>query len=225
MKLNILGIDLGSSATDRTALSVAYVTPTKKTWVEQERDLTRSEYARYGAPFRYEVSHMQRLPLGTSTPDIVGMVSEVIERIPGDTLIVLDITATGKAALDPFQRAGIRNLLPVSLVGGDKLTESDKVLKVPKKDLIGNLKIAFEAGEMKIARSLPDAELLIRELTNFRMTHNIRNTGDLEEWREGESDDLVFAVALSCFGGRWWSERMGTILVDQDEPDFMISPV
>jgi hypothetical protein len=37
----------------------------------------------------------------------------------------------------------------------------------------------------------------------FRMKPKISPwSGDMEEWREGKSDDLVFAVALSCFGGR-----------------------
>jgi hypothetical protein len=224
MKLNVLAVDLGSSAMDRTALSVAHVTPAESTWIEYDEDRNRSDYARYIAPYKYEISHMQRLPLGTGTPDIADTVSEILKRLSGSTLVLIDITAAGRAAIDPFNRAGIRCRM-VSLVGGDTLTESDRVLKVPKKDIIGNLKVAFETGEMKIARSLPDAELLIKELTNFKMTHNIRNTGDLEEWREGESDDLVFAVALSCFGGRWWSESTGSILVGQDQPDFMISPV
>ena len=58
-----------------------------------------------------------------------------------------------------------------------------------------------QTGRLKVAQDLPEAEPFVQELLHFRM--QIKDTGhdSYDAWREGQHDDLLFAVALACWVG------------------------
>jgi hypothetical protein len=224
ISLNVVGVDMGSGM-DLTALSVVSITPTETRFTVQSGYYEYSEFSRYGPPYQYNVRHLERLQIGTSTPETAVRVKKIIQVLSGNTPVIIDITATGRTGIEPFIKSGL-SCMAVTITGGDTTTRSGNYLRIPKRDLIGNLKISFETGQMKIARTLPDSDTLIRELMAFKMKPNISTrAGDMEEWREGTHDDLVFAVALSCFAGRYLCETAGPVLISSSEEKYQISPV
>ncbi len=70
--------------------------------------------------------------------------------------------------------------------------------RVPKKALLRPLVASTEEGRLKVAKGLPEAEALLRELEAFR--RRITESGHSAFEGVGEHDDLVIAVALAC----WW---------------------
>jgi hypothetical protein len=74
----------------------------------------------------------------------------------------------------------------------------DGCYEISKQTLIGGLEVALETKQLKINRCLPEVSHLVDELVNFSNRKTMRGaTGDV--WREGPSDDLIFAVALSLY--------------------------
>jgi hypothetical protein len=94
-------------------------------------------------------------------------------------------------------------LVPVSITAGQLVIEQeDYSFAVPKKDLASHVQVLLQQRRLKIARSLPDAEMLVCELQTFRVKASL-SAETLDAWRERDHDDLVLAVALAC----WWAER------------------
>lgn len=153
------------------------------------------------APAEYHVRHMERFPLGTTYTDQVNRVGVVMRRIPG-IVLVIDQTGVGRAVYDLFRKSGL-SPVGVSIHGGDAATHDGGTWRVPKRDLVAALTVAFQCGELKIASSLPEASTLIKELQNFRVKINPKTAHDsYEAWREGDHDDLVLAVALAVWYGK-----------------------
>jgi hypothetical protein len=71
---------------------------------------------------------------------------------------------------------------------------------VPKKSLISSLQVLLQSRRLKVAPSLPDAQVLVQELELFRMKVTLSET-DAEQWRERPHDDLVLAVAVAAWEG------------------------
>jgi hypothetical protein len=76
---------------------------------------------------------------------------------------------------------------------------------VPKRDLITAGLIALQDGRLKIPTSdaLPETAQLTEELLNYRVRINLRGHDSFEPWREGDHDDLLFALCLSCWAWRF----------------------
>jgi hypothetical protein len=77
---------------------------------------------------------------------------------------------------------------------------------VPKRDLAGGIQVALQTSRLKIAAGLPDTQVLVQELQNFRVKislagHDSYGAGTGEEWRVGAHDDLVLAVAIALWVG------------------------
>ncbi len=70
--------------------------------------------------------------------------------------------------------------------------------RVPKKALLRPLVATTEAGRLKVARDLPEAEAFQVELLAFQRRITARGHDAFQG--VGEHDDLVIAVALAC----WW---------------------
>ena len=169
----IVGADLGQ-AQDPTALAVVER-------VERE----------------FHLRLLERLPLGTPYPAVVERIGAVMEALPAPGDLVVDATGVGRPVLDMLRGAGL-DPVAVSITAGRAVTFDGNIWKVPKRSLVRSLVAAFEAGRLKIARSLRYAGAFARELQAFERRINARGHDAYNG--AGEHDDLVIAVALTT----WW---------------------
>jgi hypothetical protein len=181
-----LGLDLGQTQ-DFTALAVLESQPT-----------TPAE------PPDYALRHLRRFPLGTPYTEIVLAIARLAGTHPlSGSPLVVDQTGVGRAVVDMLRQAA-GWVVPVTITGGHAVTRTeDNSWHVPKKELVTSLQVVMQARRLQIARSLPDAALLVRELQNFQVKITAAANETFGTWRDGQHDDLVLAVALAC----WWGER------------------
>jgi len=157
-------------------------------------------------PPEHALRYLQRFPPGTAYDVIANTIGTLLQStsLPGCT-VVADVKVVG-SKLVPLLRSGVRpaSLIPAVVTNAQSVAEVEGVWQVPKRDLVTGLQILLQAKRLKVARNLPEAEVLVRELSMFRA----RPTQPQEalDWRNGSHDDLVLAVALAC----WWSERCGS---------------
>ncbi len=194
----VSGLDLGQTS-DPTALAVL------------ERRLV--EKAQH-----YNVVHLERFQLGTSYPAIVDRVAGMFDAPPlKGSILAVDQTGVGRAVVDLFRvrRGRGYTLRPITITGGHKASrEENGDFHVPKKDLAGVLQVVLQSSRIKIARSLPHADLLVKELANFRVKITAAANEIFEAWREGDNDDLVLALGMAA----WMAER-GCCGVWEYKPD------
>lgn len=135
---------------------------------------------------------------------------DVAERVAGlmatpqlaeSAALLVDATGVGPAVTDIFTKRGLSHT-PVQVHGGDSVSRSGSVVRVPKRNLVYALVSPFQSGRLKIAASLELAPTLKAELLNFRIKTNAATGHDsYEAWREGDHDDLVFAASLTAWAG------------------------
>ena len=185
----IVGLDLGQAA-DFTAIAVVEV-------------LTGD--GKNGLPLgqSFHVRHLQRIKLGTSYPEIVHQVSTLMGNLKDpEALLAVDATGVGRPVVDLLRQAGLAPLA-ITITAGDKVTHEGKEYRVPKRDLVGALTVAFQGERLKIAASLPDAKTLIAELLSFKVRIDPKTAHDsYDTWREGAHDDLVLATGIAVWAAR-----------------------
>jgi hypothetical protein len=186
----VLGLDLGPAAAF-TALAV----------------VERSDDRDPGVEPAFAVKHLHRFPPGTAYGRIAGAVGELLgtEALAGSP-VVTDVTAVGTGVLDLLREQDARpDPIPVVVTAGHQAERGPNgVWAVPKKDLVTGLQLLLQGRRLAIPAALPDADLLVRELGNFRSKTTLAADPTQAEWREGRDDDLVLAVALGC----WWAARL-----------------
>jgi len=179
-----LGLDLGQ-VSDPTALAI----------VERRERI-------------YAVRYLHRYERGTPyigtqrNPGIVELVRVLCCRppIPGSTLVI-DQTGVGRPVVDSFRaiRAAV-GIVPVTITSGHNArSEPDGSWHTPKKDLAGCVQMLLQSNRLLIAAELQEADILRRELHNFKVKITTAANEVFGTWREGEHDDLVLAVALACW--------------------------
>ena len=72
----------------------------------------------------------------------------------------------------------------------------------PKRDLVTNLQVMLQNGDLRIARGLKEADALTDELMNFK-TKITESGHDVYGARSGTHDDIVLSVAM----GAWLATR------------------
>src|SRR5439155_9551667 len=107
-----LGLDLGQAA-DYTAIAVLERTPSP-----EERRPQRPDYA---------LRYLERPPLGTTYPDIVVRVVELVNTEPlrHRSALVVDQTGVGRPVVDLLIAAGLRPIA-VTITGGDTVTRVEQ---------------------------------------------------------------------------------------------------
>lgn len=184
------GLDLGQPH-EFTALAVV-----EKTTVEQRTGASETTYS---------VRHLERFALSTPYATVFDRVVQMFAAAPlaGNTLVV-DQTGVGAPVLKLLRhRDGCPHMISVTITNAlDPALDGHGGWLVPKLDLVGGLQVLLQSKRLKVAESLAEAGTLVRELTNFRVKPLPVNTTDpLAAWREGQHDDLVFAVALAVWQG------------------------
>lgn len=183
------GLDLGQTQ-DYTALVI----------LEQTIAPTTNE-TNPRVSYDYSVRHLHRWPLGTPYPTIVtelGVLFGKTYELRQSTLVI-DATGVGRPVVDMIIAADLR--IPVkafSITAGLKPGNST----VPKKDLVGAVQALLQQRRLKILRTLPLADSLVKELEMFRVTVTPGRNETFAIWRERDHDDLVLALALAIWYGQ-----------------------
>ena len=190
-----VGIDVGQ-AHDPTAIAIVSRITTDTT------NPALSELNPEPHP-RYEVQHLERLRLGMPYPAQVDHLEALLCRPPLDRMaprVLVDYTGVGRPVFDMFAgRHALRRAQGVVITGGRDTTRHGPGWSVPKGELVSKLQALLHAGELRIAASLPDAPVLLRELQDFRVRFTDSGNASFNA-REGAHDDLVLALALAVFG-------------------------
>jgi len=157
-----------------------------------------------------QIRALERLPLGLSYVAQAEMIASRLARPELERAdVLIDATGCGRPVCDLFRAAGVRHT-PVLITGGAGESGDTHMLHVPKLILISQLQAALHSGELKIAKSLPEATAFTRELQEFRASWT--EAGHLRFGaRQGAHDDLVLAAALALHGVRRKSRMSATV--------------
>ena len=207
----VIGVELGQ-VSDVTAIAVveSLTLPFLRTEEIRERRWVslRPVYqgpdgkeVREHPPVNFALRHLERVPAGVSYPEIVSRVQSLHGQLR-KPVTVLDGTGVGTAAVELFRQSGFYASV-FTLIAGDQVTQDGSNYRIPKRDVISSTQVLLQTGRLKIARSLPHAALLARELVNFRFKVGQERSEDVLDWREGPDDDLVLALAIAA----WEAER------------------
>jgi hypothetical protein len=153
----------------------------------------------------YEACEIQRLPLNTKYPQVIRHLQELMSTAPlkSHATLVADVTGPGLPVYQALQAAGL-SPIGVLVHGGDKVSRDGAVYRVPKRDLISSAQVLLESRRLRIGATLPHAELLVQEMSMYRVHIDPTTAHDsYSAWREKDHDDLVFALALGCWYGEY----------------------
>lgn len=157
------------------------------------------------------VRHLERLPLDTRYFEVVARVKELMNTPPlrGKRIALLvDRTGVGQGAVDELLRERLRPIA-VFAHGGDKTTQDNDGFRTPKKDLIHTAQMLLESGRLKVAPGLAEAPTLKKELANYKIKQDPKTAHEsFAAWRQGDHDDLVFAVAMAGWFRQWWNKNL-----------------
>lgn len=202
-----IGVDIGQ-ANDPTALCAVESTKYRMhpLWI---KDYTLRDGS-WASPYAQRVAEkkpknvlavrgLQRLPLGIGYMEQCSIIAQMLADTKIDRAeVFMDATGVGKPISDLFNRAGIDHR-PVWITGGIESNDHGAGFTVPKLHLISRLQAALHSGELRIAKSLPEAGAFTRELQEFRVSWT--EAGHIRFGaRQGAHDDLVLAAALAVYG-------------------------
>lgn len=189
-----MGVDLGQ-AHDPTAICVVKRIRVRE-FFGNPRDPSRRTKSEV-----FQVGFLERVPLGTRYPTIVGHVAGLLRRPiwAGNIDLSIDQTGVGAPVADLFDQAGL-DFTGVVITGGDSENrgEGSNTYRVPKMKLVSQLQALLHEGKLQIQKELLEAEALVRELQDFRV--NYTDSGRMQFGaREGKHDDLVLALAIAIW--------------------------
>ena len=189
-----IGLDLGQRR-DPTAIAVIERSvriadrPDPITWA-RERTI------------RHEVRHLEVLPLGTPYTAVTKRTERLCQKLTqlGICTLVVDATGVGLPVIDSLKQTRTEwRIMPVTIGHGFNQTQTDGFWRVPKRDLIAGLQLAFEARHLTISKHLKHTPDLIEQLTTMRATRRLTGVTQYASPTTGH-DDLALALSLA-----WWA--------------------
>lgn len=155
---------------------------------------------------RYEVCHLERLPLGSGYPAVLAHLRTLFTPPPWSTRdgLLVDVTGVG---LPVFQLIEAGGFAPVGIFShrGASVTQDGQVWHVPKRDLISAAEVAFQTERVLFDPRLPFVPEMVHELESYRRTQDTMTGHEsYAAWREKDHDDLLFSLAMVC----WWGAKL-----------------
>lgn len=200
----VVGVDLGKSI-DSTAIGIIHHTiqGTDKWNVNHDRQTWREE-----AIQRFDLVHLQRLPLGMNYVSQALAIGEIMKREPlksANEKLVVDQSGVGVGVVDLMEANGLRPIR-LQITAGAEETQEGRIHRVAKTVLISRLEAAMHAKELHVAAALTEADSLREELRDFQR-HVTASGANTWSARAGKHDDIVLATSY----GVWWCTSGPTI--------------
>jgi hypothetical protein len=155
------------------------------------------------------IRHLERVR-GVPYPQVVAQIAALLARPPLSEMsatVLLDCGGVGVAISDYCWQAGIGHVA-ITATGGDAVNVQDggRTIHAPKRELVAAGQVALAEGRIRIASGLPLAPILVKELSDYRVT--ISASGhDSYSARENEHDDLVYALCQMAWYRDWYSQH------------------
>jgi hypothetical protein len=202
-----IGLDLGQSH-DFTAMAILERTELTGDW-----DAAACACRKMAA---LRLRYLERIPLGTPYPEVVERVRQVTRsgELRQRCDLMVDATGPGRPVVDMLRGANLDcRMLPAIITAGHVETKSNGFYHVPKRDLIVGLQVLLQRGALQIAAGMAYGGTLVEEMASMRVRQTGKGHEQFGAWREGEHDDLVFAVALA----HWGAKKMYGMRVSGDD--------
>ena len=189
-----VGLDLGQSR-DHTAIAAV-----ERAELTGEWDPMAFAWRKVAA---LRLRYLERMPLGVLYPQMVARVRQVLQHpgLAGRCTLVVDSTGVGRPVVDLLYEAKLGcSITAVTITGGEGETAAGGYHGVPKRDLIIGLQVLLQQRKLQIAADLEHGPLLVKEMSEMQVRVTPAGKEQYGTWREGQHDDLTFAVALACWG-------------------------
>lgn len=149
---------------------------------------------------RYNLTYLERVPLGTTYPDQVADIKQKLEnpQLQGRTTLLVDMTGVGVAIYQMMREVKLEPV-GITITGGLQAKKTEYGYTVPKKDLVSAFQLAFQTRRLKIADALPFKEEFVEEIRNFKLRITRAGNETYEAWRDSVHDDLMLSVAISMW--------------------------
>jgi len=177
--------------------------PTAIAVIEQESFRERPKPAEIT---ELRLRHLERMPLDAAYPDVAVRLRAIYDGLKNkeqarESHLLVDISGTGSSVIKYFRQVSLSPMQVGITMGHGQTQVEYGNWRVSKIELVGALQGLLHTKKFKIAAGLDLVPTLIEELTNFRPKSPAMNGNDIDAWREGRFDDLVFAVALATWQG------------------------
>lgn len=196
-----IGVDVGK-VNDPTAIAVAEVSQ-KPTGRFYTGNMTRNPIQ--AMETQYTLRHIERLPLGTSYPDVANYIcdllgSEHFKRRHVRALV--DVTGVGRGVYDIVEREtrtrqfpalGV-TLQPISFVHGEKYNQRAGTLG--KAYLVSRLQALLQCGQIH-APDTAEVRAMQEELRVYEIKIDQDGKDTYGAFKVGSHDDLATALALA----------------------------
>jgi hypothetical protein len=189
-----VGLDIGQ-ANDPSAIAALQCIVTPGEWIVDDKTRTWKQQK----TVRYNVRHLERIPLRTAYPAQYAHVATLLKREPlTRAQFGLDYTGVGRPVADSIAQYGLCPTKILQTSGNEVNCVDAQTFNVPKLFLCSLLETALNYGELKIAPDLPEASQLVDEMQTF--TRKVSETGFVSyNAKVGKHDDYVTAVYLCLF--------------------------
>jgi hypothetical protein len=204
----VLGVDLGQARDFSTIVIDEVNFADRVTFQQTAFQPAPGELAR-GIAVHHRLRHVERIALGTSYPDVIDRVANVLARVPAlprPPVLTVDATGCGRPVLDLMRKSGLAPL-GVTITAGSGETIERSNARVAKRVLASTVAVALDTARLQVVATGPDVETLKRELRNFRVKVTAGQNESFESWREADHDDLVLGAALAIWAGERLKRR------------------
>jgi hypothetical protein len=193
-----VGVDLGKSVDSTVIAIVEYQCLGTGDWIEK-RGRSNVLVEKYKESF--DLRELERVPLNTPYPEIVVYVESLMNREPlrSNGTLILDDTGGGIPIGDMFeQQTSLRPIRITTTAGEFANYVGRNRWHVPKSILVATVDGLLSSGELRVAKSLPTAEVLRQELKNFRRSLSAAGRATFSA-AAGKHDDTISALSLACW--------------------------
>lgn len=188
----IVGLDLGQ----RNDYTAAAILEKATEWRAVDGPAQRITVYRL-----HSLDRTRQVSYSTVADSMAGLMATAVLR---GAKLVVDETGVGAGVVDLLTE---RRLQPrrVTITSGDAVSRDGAYgYRVPKRDLASTVALLLEQRRLIVPAGIAHADALRDELANFRVKVSLAghdSYGAGAEWREGNHDDLVLAVALAAWYG------------------------
>ena len=155
--------------------------------------------------------HLERFPLGTEYPAIIGRVEELVSspKVQPRPRFVIDATGAGRPVVDLFlNRRMPVEIVPLTITAGSEVREDQwnrtntRAFWVPKIELVSTIQALLQTRRLRVVPRLELADVIKRELLDFKIRITASANETFGVWREGAHDDLVLVGSDGSLASR-----------------------